>query len=77
MFHDILIAAFAIAIVAYVWYVIGFVFCRIGAIDLFTKFSIVNRRVREIVFTLIALTLVPICALYLIVLKSCDDSDNN
>ena len=77
MFNDILITAVAIAIAAYVWYVIGFVLCRIGAIDLLAKFSILNRRVREIVFTILALTLVPICALYLIVLKTCDNSDNN
>lgn len=77
MFYDILITAVAITITAYVWYVIGFVFCRIGAIDLPTKFTIANRRVREIVFTILALMLVPICALYLIVLKTCDNSDNN
>ena len=77
MFYDILITVLAVAIAAYVWYVIGFTFSRFGAVNLLTKFSICNRRIREIVFTILALTLVPICALYLIVIRACVDPDDN
>ena len=71
MFYSILVTALAIALTAYVWYAIGFAFCRLGVVNLFTKFSIHNRLVREIVFTIISLTVVPICALYLIVTSAC------
>lgn len=71
MFYDILITALAVTITAYVWYVIGFAFCRLGAVNLITKFNVHNRLTREIVFTIIGLTVVPICALYLIVTSAC------
>ena len=71
MFYDILVTALAITITAYVWYVIGFALSRIGAINLITKLSINNRLIRGIIFTIIGLTVVPICALYLIVLNAC------
>ena len=71
MFHSILVTALAIALTAYVWYAIGFAFCRLGVTNLLTKFSIRNRIVREIVFTIISLTVMPICALYLIVSSAC------
>ena len=77
MFYDILVTALAIALTAYVWYVIGFAFSRLGAINLITKFSIRNRLVREIVFITIGLTVVPICALYLIVTSACVNLDIN
>lgn len=71
MFYDIIVTALAVATTLYVWYVIGFALSRIGAINLITKLSISNRLVRGIVFTLIGLTVVPICAAYLIVLNAC------
>ena len=71
MFYDILITALAIALTAYVWYTIGFALCRFGVVNLLTKFSIRNRLVREIVFTIISITVVPMCALYLIVTSAC------
>ena len=71
MFYDILITALAIALTAHVWYAIGFAFCRFGVVNLFTKFSIRNRLVREIIFTLISITVMPICAMYLIVTSAC------
>lgn len=77
MFYDILIIALAIALTAYVWYTIGFALCRIGVVNLLTKVSIRNRLVREIVFTIISLTVVPICALYLIVTSACVTLDLN
>lgn len=67
MFYDILITALAIALIAYVWYAIGFALCRIGLVNWLTKVSIRNWLLREIVFTIINITVVPICALYLIV----------
>ena len=77
MFYDILITALAIALTAYVWYAIGFAFCRFGVINLLSKFAIRNRLVREIVFTIITLTVMPICALYLIVTSACVTLDIN
>lgn len=71
MFYDILITALAIALTAHVWYAIGFAFCRFGVVNLLTKLSIHNRLIREIVFTITSLTVVPICALYLIVSSAC------
>lgn len=71
MFYGILITALAIALTAHVWYAIGFALCRFGVINLLSKFSIRNRLVREIVFTIISITVVPICALYLIVTSAC------
>lgn len=71
MFYDILVAAIAVATTLYVWYVIGFAMSRVGAINLITKLSISNKLVRGIVFTLIGLTVVPICAVYLVVLNAC------
>ena len=71
MFHDIIVAALAVALTAYVWYVIGFVMCRFGATNLITKLSIRNRLIRGIIFTIIGLTVVPICAAYLVVLNAC------
>ena len=71
MFYDILITALAIALIAHVWYAIGFALCRFGVINLLTKVSIRNRLVREIVFTIISITVVPICAPYLIVTSAC------
>jgi hypothetical protein len=71
MFYDIIITALAIALTTYVWYTIGFAFCRFGIVNLLTKVSIRNRIVREIVFTIISITVVPICALYLIVTSAC------
>ncbi len=71
MFYDILITALAIATTVYVWYAIGFAFCRFGVANLIAKLSIRNRIVREIVFTIISLTVMPICALYLIVTSAC------
>lgn len=71
MFYDILIAAFAIALTAHVWYAIGFALCRFGIVNLLTKVSIRNWLVREIVFTIISITVVPMCALYLIVTSAC------
>lgn len=77
MFYDILITALAITITAYVWYTIGFALSRLGVVNLLIKFSIRNWLVREIVFTIIGLTVVPICALYLIVANACANLDNN
>ena len=77
MFYDILITALAVTLTAYVWYVIGFALSRLGVVNLITKFSISNWLVREIVFTIIGLTVVPICALYLIVANACVNLDNN
>lgn len=71
MFYDILVTAIAVAAALYVWYVIGFAMSRIGATNLITKLSISNKLIRVIVFTLIGLTVVPICAAYLIVLNAC------
>ena len=76
MFYDILIAALAIIITLYVWYVIGFALCRLGATNLITKLSIPNRLIRGIIFTIIGLTVVPICALYLVVLNACVNLNN-
>lgn len=71
MFYDILIIALAVATTLYVWYVIGFAMSRIGAVSLITKLSISNKLIRGIVFTIIGLTVVPICALYLVILNAC------
>lgn len=71
MFYGILITALAIALTAHVWYAIGFALCRFGVVNLLTKISIRNRLIREIVFTIISITVVPICALYLIVTSAC------
>lgn len=76
MFYDILVTAIAVAATLYVWYVIGFAMSRIGAINLITKLSISNKLVRGIVFTFIGLTVVPICAAYLIVLNACINLDD-
>lgn len=67
MFYDIIVTALAVATTLYVWYVIGFALSRIGVINLITKLSISNKLVRGIVYTLIGLTVVPICAAYLVV----------
>ena len=79
MFYDILITAFAITIALYGWYVIGLVLSRLGATNLINKLSIpYERRIsREIVFTIMGLTVVPICALYLIVVSACVNLDND
>ena len=77
MFYDILVTALAVILAAYIWYVTGFVFCRFGAITLLTKVSIRNWLVREIVFTIISLLIVPICGMYLIVNSACVIFDNN
>ena len=77
MFYDILVAALAVILAAYIWYAIGFVFCRFGVITLLTKVSIHNWLIREIVFTIISLLVVPICGLYLIVNSACVIFDNN
>lgn len=77
MFYDILITALAIALTAYVWYAIGFALCHFGVTTLLTKVSIRNWIIREIVFTIISLTVVPICALYLIVTSACVTLDLN
>lgn len=77
MFYDILITALAIALTAHVWYAIGFAFCRFGVVNLLTKVSIRNWLVREIVFTIISITVMPICALYLIVTSACVTLDLN
>lgn len=71
MFYDILITALAIILTAHVWYAIGFAFCRFGVVNLLAKFIIRNRIVREIIFTIISITVMPICALYLIVTSAC------
>ena len=71
MFYDFIVAALAVATTLYVWYVIGFAMCRLGATNLITKLSISNKLVRGIIFTLIGLTVVPICAVYLVVLNAC------
>lgn len=71
MFYDIIVTALAVALTAYVWYAIGFVMCRLGATNLITKLSIRNRLIRGIIFTFIGLTVVPICAVYLVVLNAC------
>lgn len=71
MFYDILIAALAIALTVHVWYAIGFALCRFGVVNLLTKVNIRNWLVREIVFTIISITVVPMCALYLIVTSAC------
>lgn len=71
MLYDIIVTAIAVATILYVWYVIGFALSRIGAINLITKLSISNKLIRGIVFTIIGLTVVPICAAYLIVLNAC------
>lgn len=71
MFYDILITALAIILTAHVWYAIGFAFFRFGVVNLLAKFSIRNRIVREIIFTIISITVMPICALYLIVTSAC------
>lgn len=75
MFYDILIVALAIALAVHVWYAIGFAFCCFGVVNLLTKVSIRNRLVREIVFTIISITVMPICALYLIVTSACGTLD--
>ena len=71
MFYDILVTAIAVAATLYVWYAIGFVMSRIVAINLITKLSISNKLVREIVFTIIGLTVVPLCAVCIVVLNAC------
>lgn len=71
MFYDILITALAIVLAAHVWYAIGFALCRFGVVNLLAKVSIRNWLVREIVFTIISITVVPMCALYLIVTSAC------
>ena len=48
-----------------------------GVVNLLTKISIRNWLVREIVFTIISITVVPICALYLIVTSACVTLDLN
>ena len=77
MFYDILITALAIALTAHVWYAIGFAFCRFGVLTCSPRISIRNWLVREIVFTIISITVVPICALYLIVTSACVTLDLN
>ena len=76
MFYDILITALAITITAYVWYVIGFALCKLGVNNLINKLYIHNKLARDIVFTIIGLTVVPICALYVIVISACANIDN-
>ena len=71
MFYSILVTALAIALTAFVWYAIGFALFRFGVVNLLSKFSIRNRIIREIVFTVISLTVMPLCALYLIVTSAC------
>lgn len=77
MFYDILITALAIALTAHVWYAIGFAFCHFGIGNLLTKVIIRNRILREIIFTIISITVMPICALYLIVTSACVTLDLN
>ena len=77
MFYSILITALAIALTAHVWYAIGFALCRFGVIALLSKVSIRNRLIREIVFTIFSITMVPICALYLIATHVCATIDIN
>lgn len=77
MFYDIIVTALAVAITAYVWYVIGFAVYRLGANNLLIKLRIHNWLTREIVFTIIGLTVVPICALYLIVTSACINIKDN
>ena len=77
MFYDILVTALTIVITSYVWYVIGFALCRLGINNLINKMYIHNRLIREIVFTTIGLTVVPICALYLIVTSACVNLGDN
>lgn len=71
MFYGILITALTIALVTHVWYAIGFALFRFGVVNLLTKISIRNWIVREIVFTIISIMVMPICALYLIVTSAC------
>lgn len=71
MFYGILITALTIVLTVHVWYAIGFALCRFGAVNLLTKVSFRNCIVREIVFTIFSITVVPTCALYLIVSSAC------